>query len=166
MAGEREAALARLMSHEARVRSFFLRHVDEYEADDLTQDTLFAAWRALPDFRGDSAMGTWIQGIAKRRLWNHYRHNASRPLVLDLDGELEAGLSFRAFAASPDNDRVSGLALEMALEGLCSADRQLYESFYRHRICVRHIARDTGEPEGTVKYRLFRLRNNLRRFFT
>ncbi len=157
MADESRAALVELMSHEDRVRAFFLRHVDEYDADDLTQETLFAAWRALAGFRRDSSLGTWLHGIAKRVLWNHYRASASRLREIDVAGELAVG------SPHSESDRVTGIALEIALGLLSREDCELYESFYRQRLCIRQIAKVSGEPEGTVKYRLFTLRERLRK---
>lgn len=34
------------------------------EAEDCTQETFVTAWRRLPDFRGDSRLGTWLHAIA------------------------------------------------------------------------------------------------------
>jgi RNA polymerase sigma-70 factor (ECF subfamily) len=36
------------------------------EAEDLTQEVFLRVWRARPSFRGDSALNTWIHGIAVR----------------------------------------------------------------------------------------------------
>jgi RNA polymerase sigma-70 factor (ECF subfamily) len=40
--------------------------VDAEAADDLTQETLVRAWRALPAFRGDANGRTWLLAIARR----------------------------------------------------------------------------------------------------
>src|SRR4051794_11935043 len=41
--------------------------------EDLTQETLLAAWRTLPQFRGESSLKTWVLGIARHKVEDHYR---------------------------------------------------------------------------------------------
>lgn len=57
-------------------------------AADLAQDTLLTAYRKLPTFRGDSAFGTWIYGIAKMLCLNAIRRRSE---VLSEDGVFDAG---------------------------------------------------------------------------
>jgi len=57
-------------------------------ARDLAQDTLLTAYRKLPDFRGDSAFGTWLYGIAKMLCLNAIRR---RREVLSEDGVFDTG---------------------------------------------------------------------------
>ena len=41
--------------------------------DDLVQEILLAAWANLSKFRGDSSLQSWIFGIARHKVENHYR---------------------------------------------------------------------------------------------
>src|SRR5215831_20013609 len=41
--------------------------------DDLVQEIFLAAWTSLSKFRGDSSLQSWIFGIARRKVENHYR---------------------------------------------------------------------------------------------
>ena len=43
------------------------------EASDAAQDAFVRAWRALPNFRGESALGTWLHRIALRKSYDHLR---------------------------------------------------------------------------------------------
>ena len=138
-----------------RVTAFFQHRVeDEHDVDDLAQETLLAAWLALPGFRGDSSPCTWLLGIAKRKLWNHYRDRSRRVgRLVPLDDNV---------VDSAMDDGLEDLALELALDGLSTEDRMLHARFYRQRSGVRAIARYLGIPEGTVRYRLLMLRRKLR----
>ena len=49
------------------------------EREDLTQDVFVALHRALPRFRGDSSLGTWIHRIAINTALDHLRAAARRP---------------------------------------------------------------------------------------
>jgi len=49
------------------------------EREDLTQDVFVALHRALPKFRGDAALGTWIHRIAINMALDHLRARGRRP---------------------------------------------------------------------------------------
>jgi RNA polymerase sigma-70 factor (ECF subfamily) len=49
------------------------------EREDLAQDVFVTLHRALPTFRGDAALGTWIQRIAINAAYDHLRRSARRP---------------------------------------------------------------------------------------
>jgi RNA polymerase sigma-70 factor (ECF subfamily) len=49
------------------------------EREDLTQDVFVALHRALPTFRGDAALGTWIQRIAINAAYDYLRRQGRRP---------------------------------------------------------------------------------------
>ena len=63
-----------------------------YEADrdlvqELVQDIRFALWRALPAFRGQSSLRTFVARVATNRAITHIRRNARipRPALLSED---------------------------------------------------------------------------------
>jgi RNA polymerase sigma-70 factor (ECF subfamily) len=71
--------------------------------DDLFQETFLAAWKHLPNFRGESALQTWLLGIARHKVEDHYRsrlrqaqpfdeHVENSPARDDEEGFLNMGL--------------------------------------------------------------------------
>lgn len=71
--------------------------------DDLFQETFLAAWKHLPNFRGESALQTWLLGIARHKVEDHYRsrlrqsepfdeHVENAPAREDEEGFLNTGL--------------------------------------------------------------------------
>src|SRR5215471_6718417 len=42
--------------------------------DDLVQEIFLAAWANLSKFRGDSSLQSWVLGIARHKVENHYRN--------------------------------------------------------------------------------------------
>lgn len=69
----------------------YLRLRDRDAAEDLVQETLLAAWRARESFAGGSSERTWLIGILKHKLTDHWRRSSRRPqaptsLPVDADG--------------------------------------------------------------------------------
>lgn len=51
------------------------------DAEDLVQETLFAAWRGMADFRGRASVRTWLYRIATNRCLNALRDRGRRPVT-------------------------------------------------------------------------------------
>ncbi|MFT3830478.1 MAG: sigma-70 family RNA polymerase sigma factor [Opitutaceae bacterium] len=66
-------ASALFTAHRERVRRSLVRLVGEAEADDLTQEVFVRVARALPEFRGEAHVTTWILRIARRVGLDHLR---------------------------------------------------------------------------------------------
>src|SRR5262249_3494806 len=49
------------------------------DAEDMVQETLFAAWRSVAEFEGRSSVRTWLHRIATNRCLNALRAGARRP---------------------------------------------------------------------------------------
>ena len=47
--------------------------------DDLVQDVFLAALKGLPSFAGRSSLRTWLLGIARHKVEDHYRVHLRRP---------------------------------------------------------------------------------------
>jgi len=63
---------------------------DPAEVQDLVQETFIKAYRALGNFRGDSAFYTWLYRIAINTAKNHLVAQTRRPPGSDIDaGEAE-----------------------------------------------------------------------------
>ena len=61
---------------------------DESAAEDLIQDTLLAALKSRDKFQGNSSELTWMTGILRNKIFEHYRRQAKDvPLADDDDRE-------------------------------------------------------------------------------
>ena len=68
--GDRGAFSALVRAHGDEVYTLARRLVgDPHLAADIAQETLIRAWRALPDFRGDAALSTWLHRITVNTAW-------------------------------------------------------------------------------------------------
>ena len=57
----------------------FMRLRDREAAEDLVQETLLAAWRSRENFAATSSERTWLIGILKHKLADHWRRSAREP---------------------------------------------------------------------------------------
>jgi len=134
-------------------------------AEEIAQETLVRLHGALPRFRGDSSLGTFVYRICRnaaadaiRRRRRERRHLARLPR--DQEGELaspEAGPEAQALRAD------AAAALGRALGSLEPAERALVYLRESEGLGVAELARVFGLPEGTVKSRLSRARARLRK---
>jgi RNA polymerase sigma-70 factor (ECF subfamily) len=117
----------------------------EPDAEDLAQETLMAGLAALGRFRGDSAESTWLYAILLRKHLSQKRRPPAplRPAPLDREPEVEE-------------------ALEL-LADLPPAQKITTALFYVEGLSVREIAHSLGVLGPTVRWRLFRARQALKR---
>ena len=68
--GDRAAFAALVRSHGNEVYTLARSLVgDPHLAADIAQETMIRAWRALPKFRGDAALSTWLHRITVNTAW-------------------------------------------------------------------------------------------------
>lgn len=114
--GDLAAFAALVRAHEAPLRRFTRRLAGD-EGDDIAQDTLLAAWRALGQWRAEGSFAGWLRTIATRRFLDS-RRTASRsghapieivtPLSCSDDVERRLSLD-RALAALGPRERAAAL---------------------------------------------------------
>lgn len=87
-------------------------------AEELVQEIYFAIWRALPSFRGDATLRTFVARIATNRAVTHVARAMKSTPSLELDEELEApgaSLETQIIAADHQSKLVSAIrALPLA----------------------------------------------------
>jgi len=148
------------------------RSGDSEEARDVAQDVFLQVYKTLSRFEGRSSLKTWIYRIVvnhchnRRRLWSRRAHAASRPLE-DITPAEEARLSESAGDGPSPYDRVR------LAEQAATVQAALLALPFRHRAVVvlrdaeglscEDVAEALGLPVGTVKSRLSRARETLRR---
>lgn len=79
----------------ARCTGLITRIALSYEADEalrreLVQDIMLAVWIALPAFRGDSSLKTFVASIAQKRAITHVTRRAREPRKVELPEDLRA----------------------------------------------------------------------------
>ncbi|MEZ0469756.1 RNA polymerase sigma factor [Luteimonas salinilitoris] len=127
-------------------------------AEDVLQDTFLKAWRSLPGFRFESALGTWLQRLAVNTALMELRARSGRD---DLDAG-DDGLDALAAVEGEQRCTGTGLDLERAVATLPPRARAVLvlhdiEGWKHHE-----IAEELGMAVGSSKAQLHRARGLLR----
>jgi RNA polymerase sigma-70 factor (ECF subfamily) len=139
---------------------------DRVEADDVVEETLVRIHRAGPGFRGSRGLRTWTLRIVANLCRDRLRR---RKFTVELPDEPDALANARlAWNPGSDWDRaIDGpklaAALEQALAALPVDQREAVVMKYRLEMSQAEISEALGIPEGTVKSRIGRGLEALRR---
>ncbi|HEV7616145.1 MAG TPA: sigma-70 family RNA polymerase sigma factor [Solirubrobacterales bacterium] len=127
------------------------------EAEDIAQDALLRAWRRRSTLREADRRNQWLATIVRNEAFR--QHARVRP---DPTAAIE---TYEAVEDAQVVATVERADLHAALRRLNDRDRQLLQLRYDEDLTQQAIARRLGIPEGTVKVRLHRARNKLRRAY-
>jgi len=133
---------------------------DSAAAEDVTQDALLRAYRALPRFREESSLETWfyrilIRQAANHRRWAGVRRIWSAPDIPSLDPEDPH--------RSVPGDAALRRRIAQALESLSRRQREAFVLVHLEGYTVVEAAELLGKPPGTLKSHLHRALVSLRR---
>jgi RNA polymerase sigma-70 factor (ECF subfamily) len=146
--------------HAGRVHGVIARLVGYHgaRAEDLTQDTFVRAWQALPQYRFESAFGTWLHRLAVNTALMDLRASRSRP-VFDAD---EDALADIGATDSAGHGTALGLDLERAVATLPPRARAVLVLYDVEGWKHEEIAAELGMAVGSSKAQLHRARGLLR----
>lgn len=157
--GDRAAGQALLDRHFDRLFRFFELSVPGH-AEDLIQDTLLAALEGRDRYRGEAGFGAFLMGIARNKVYMHWRARGRRPAQVDIED-----VSVEALGASPSSiiaRRDDEMRLLAALRKIPLAAQLMLQMHYWDRLTGPQLAVAFELPEGTVRSRLFRAKQLLR----
>lgn len=123
--------------------------IDHDDADDLTQDTFIKAWNALPEFRQDAQLYTWLYRIATNEALNFLRKKKSRNNV-SLSGD-EYDLSATLASASYFNGDALQLKLQQAILTLPEKQRIVFNMKYFDAIKYEDMSEILETSVGALK---------------
>lgn len=129
-------------------------------AEDVTQEAFLAAWRALPEFRGDCRFSTWLYRLVSNAAIDCLRREKKHRDTGDVDDlELpDGGPSLQEQAERSDTRD----AVRRALDRLSPEHRQVLLLRFMQELDYGEIARALNVSEGTVKSRINRAKSKLR----
>ena len=164
--GDKRAFELLVSKYQRKLMRLVLRLVhDHAEAEDVVQEAFIKAYRALANFRGDSAFYTWLYRIGINTAKNHLVSQGRRaPTSTDADVD-EAETFVDADGLRDINTPESLLASKQIAATVNSAMMTLPEEL-RHAITLREIEGLSYDeiaelmvcPIGTVRSRIFRAR--------
>ncbi len=163
--GDKRAFDLLVIKYQHKVMAVISRFIrDHAEVQDVAQEAFIKAYRALPNFRGDSAFYTWIYRIAINTAKNHIVARNRRPPASDVemeDAEFFAGNDAMHEMNTPERN----LLRDELQETIDQAFRDLPDDL-RTAVTLREmdglsyeeIAEVMECPVGTVRSRIFRAR--------
>lgn len=151
-------ALSELFDEHATLLAFRLRRhgASVEETEDVLQETFLDVWKSASAFRGESAVAGWLWGIASRKyrmlvrgeVRLRHRQMRSQVEVDDISDEEAWSTSFVA---------------RDALDALTDELREAFVAVAVNGLTTAEAARALAIPEGTVKSRVHRAREALKR---
>jgi RNA polymerase sigma-70 factor, ECF subfamily len=165
-AGERGAYDLLVLKYQHKVVKLVLRYTrNPADAEDVAQEAFIKAYRALPNFRGDSAFYTWLYRIAINTAKNALASRRRQPLPLPLE-PAEGDDAPDLLNKLSDPDTPEGLALTEEIRTTVNAAIEALPEDLRTAIVLRELDGLSYEeisaamdcPIGTVRSRIFRAR--------
>lgn len=141
---------------------------DAAEAEDALQEAYLSAFRALPAFREEAAVATWLGRIVVNECMDRLRRNARRDNVVTLVAAGEGDEVEEPAGIEPDTpERALARAemralLERSIDALPQEFRAVFVLRAVQELSVEETAASLGIPEATVRTRHFRARGLLR----
>ena len=128
------------------VRRFVNNHED---ADDLVQEIFLKIWTALPSFRGEAQLFTWVYRIATNETLNWLRREKVRSALrfTSIDAEMERRIDSDPFFDGDAADR----ALSKAVAKLPEKQRQVFVMRYYDELPYEDMSAVLGTSVGALK---------------
>ncbi len=164
--GDKRAFELLVMKYERKLGRLLSRMVrDAAEIDDITQESFIKAYRALPQFRGESAFYTWLYRIAVNTAKNYLMAKGKREVatsdMVDEDGEGMDDVLMPHDIATPDAELQTKQIAKAVNETVDALPEELRTAITLREIeglSYEEIARMMDCPIGTVRSRIFRAR--------
>lgn len=165
-AGDKAAFDLLVLKYQRKILRLLSRMLrDQSEIEDVMQEAFIKAYRALPQFRGDSAFYTWLYRIAINTARNWMASQARRPSSPSLH-QSEDGETFDEIDNLIDNNTPESLLASREIAESVNETIQALPAELRTAIVLREIeglsyeeiAQAMGCPIGTVRSRIFRAR--------
>jgi RNA polymerase sigma-70 factor (ECF subfamily) len=166
--GDNRAFDLLVLKYESRILTLVSRFVRDYhEAQDVTQEAFIKAYKALKNFRGESAFYTWLYRIAVNTAKNHLVSKGRRPPGSDI--ELEDAEYFEGIAPLRDIENPENVLDGMELAKVVDSAMKNLPEDLRTAVTLREfdglsyedIAVVMNCPVGTVRSRIFRARETI-----
>ncbi len=162
--GDRAAFERLFRLYHSRIYKFSIRMLRDHAlAEEVAGDTLYAVWNSAASFREQSAVSSWILGIAYRRSLKSYKQNArhtdNREPVEHLQSVPEPSP-----AANPETQVDNAMEIDNLNQGLStlSSNHRAVMELMALGYSVKEISVIVECPENTVKTRVFHARRQLR----
>ena len=155
-----------VQKHNKRLYRFILKNIGHSsDAEDLTQQTFLEAARAYGSYRGESALSTWLYGIAMNLTRNYLSRSPHRKYSFVDEAVLESLPSASQEVTRELINRQAMTALQNELTDLPEEMREVLLLVALEEVSYEEAAVMLSIPLGTVRSRVSRARSRLRQRF-
>lgn len=159
--GDAAAFEALVTAYRDRVYRLALRLCgNEADADEAAQEAFLAAWRGLPNFRGESRFSTWLYQLVNHATIDLLRREKRRVITGDIDEVDTPDTAPSPHQTAERNEQRQ--AVRRAVLALPPEQRQVVVLRFMEELSYEEIGAALHLPTGTVKSRLNRAKAALR----
>ncbi len=164
--GDKNAFNLLVRKYQQKVMNLVSRYVkNQADVADVTQETFIKAYRALANFRGESAFYTWLYRIAVNTAKNQLLAGSRKPPGSDIDVEdaefYDGGEALRE-NASPEKMLLTSEIRTLIFKTIDQLPEELRLAIHLRELdglSYEEIATVMDCPVGTVRSRIFRARD-------
>lgn len=143
------------------IRRLVISHED---ANDLAQDVFIKAWRALPDFRGDSGLFTWLYRIATNEALSFLKKKKKHFLMpfADVEQQLSDSLETDAYFEGKEIEK----KIQLAILTLPEKQRVVFNLRYYDEMKYEEMSKILDTSEGALKASYHHAAKKIEKFLT
>ncbi len=164
--GDKRAFDLLVLKYQRKIMRLLSRMIrDPAEVEDVAQEAFIKAYRAIAQFRGDSAFYTWLYRIAINTARNWQASNSRRPsspnVIETQDGETFSQIDNLTDISTPESVVASREIVETVNQAIGALPEDLRTAIVLREIegmSYEDIAQTMNCPIGTVRSRIFRAR--------
>lgn len=163
--GDKNAYNLLVRKYQNKIAGLISRYVSNHsDVSDVAQEAFIKAYRALPNFRGDSAFYTWLYRIAVNCAKNYLTAQGRKPPARDVDAEeaeFYEGADLLRSNATPENLLLSDEVRQVIFNTIEQLPEDLKTAITLRELegmSYEEIAHVMDCPVGTVRSRIFRAR--------
>lgn len=164
--GDKRAFDLLVLKYQRKIMRLLSRMIrDPGDVEDVAQESFIKAYRALPQFRGESAFYTWLYRIAINTARNWQVASARRPSAPNVieteDGETFSQIDNLTDISTPESLVASRQIVETVNAAINALPDELRTAIVLREIegmSYEDIAQTMECPIGTVRSRIFRAR--------
>ena len=163
--GDKRAFDLLVLKYQQKVHSIVGRFVrDTDEVADVVQESFIKAYRAIPNFRGDSQFYTWLYRIAVNTAKNYLVSRSRRPPASDIDvadAEYYSGSDYLKDLGTPENNLFRDELEAVIIKAIADLPEDLRTAVTLREyegLSYEGISEIMDCPVGTIRSRIFRAR--------
>jgi RNA polymerase sigma-70 factor (ECF subfamily) len=166
--GDKRAFDLLVLKYQQKVHSIVGRFVrDTDEVADVVQESFIKAYRAIPNFRGDSQFYTWLYRIAVNTAKNYLVSRSRRPPASDVDvadAEYYSGSDYLKDLGTPENNLFRDELEAVIVKAIADLPEDLRTAVTLREyegLSYEGISDIMDCPVGTIRSRIFRARESI-----